>query len=69
MIAIFLATAGDSDDESDDVSSVSELPVHDNNEKEENAIFIRNLPANVKVNDIFGLFGKFGRIKVCLTLL
>ncbi len=69
MIAIFLATAGDSDDESDDVSSVSELSVHDKNEKEENAIFIRNLPATVKVNDVFGLCGKFGRIKVCLTLL
>jgi RNA recognition motif-containing protein len=69
MIATCLATAHDSDDESDDISSVSELSVHDKNEKEENAIFIRNLPVNVKVNDVFDLFSKSGRIKVCLTLL
>jgi RNA recognition motif-containing protein len=68
MIAIYLETAHDSDEESD-VASVSELPVHDNNEKEENAIFIKNLPATVKVNDVFDLFSKSGRIKVCLTLL
>ena len=56
-----------SDDESD-VSSVSELSVNDNNQKEENAIFIRNLPATVKFKDVFDVFSKVGRIKVCLIL-
>ncbi|CAF0880506.1 unnamed protein product [Rotaria sordida] len=49
-------------DESD-ASSVSDSPVDDTNHNAEDAIFIRNLPAIVKFNDIFDLFSKVGRIK------
>jgi RNA recognition motif-containing protein len=55
-----------SDDESD-ASSVSEFSVDGNNQIEENAIFIRSLPATVKFNELFDVFSKVGRIKVCLT--
>jgi RNA recognition motif-containing protein len=68
MIPIYLARANDSDDEND-VASASEPPIHGNNEREENAIFIRNLPVTLNVNDVFDLFSKSGRIKVCFTLL
>ncbi len=64
-IAVYLAATNDSNDESD-ASSVSEFPVGDNNWREEYAIFIRNLPSNIRFNDIFDLFSKIGRIKVCL---
>ncbi len=56
-----------SDDESD-WSSVSDLSVDDNNQIEENAIFIRKLPVTVKFNELFDVFSKVGRIKVCLIL-
>jgi hypothetical protein len=59
--------ANDSNDESD-TSSGSEFPVDETNQKEEDAIFIKKLPASVKLNDIFEVFSKTGRIKVCLTL-
>ena len=55
-----------SDDESD-ASSVSEFSVDDNNQIQENAIFIRKLPVTVKFNELFDVFSKVGRIKVCLT--
>ena len=63
---ICLEMVDKSDDESD-VSSVPE-PSINNNQKEENAIFIRNLPATIEVKDIVDIFGKAGRIKVCLIL-
>ncbi|CAF0936337.1 unnamed protein product [Rotaria sordida] len=44
-------------DESD-ASSVSDSPVDDTNHNAEDAIFIRNLPAIVQLNDIFDLFSK-----------
>ncbi|CAF2844841.1 unnamed protein product [Rotaria sp. Silwood2] len=53
----------ESNDESD-VSSVSEFSIGDSNLKEEDTIFIRNLPATIKFNDLFDLFSKIGRIKV-----
>jgi RNA recognition motif-containing protein len=63
----FLAIVDESGDESD-TSLVSERSVDDKTQKEENAIFIRNLPVPVKFNDIFDVFKNFGRIKVCLLL-
>jgi RNA recognition motif-containing protein len=67
MIIASLAAVHDSDDESD-ASNVSESTGVDNNQKEEDAIFIRNLPSTIKFNEIFDVFSKSGRIKVCLTL-
>jgi RNA recognition motif-containing protein len=64
---ICLEMVDKSDDESD-VSSVSELSVNNNNQKEENAIFIRNLPATAHFKDVFDVFSKVGRIKVCSIL-
>ncbi|CAF0727716.1 unnamed protein product [Adineta steineri] len=56
------AAAGDSDNESDTVS-VSGFSVDGSTQKEEDAIFIRNLPATIKFNDLFDYFSKVGRIK------
>jgi len=67
-ITICLAAVNNSDDESDG-SEVSELSVGDSNQKEEDAIFIRNLPGTIKFNDLFDLFAKAGRIKVNLNLI
>ncbi len=67
-ITICLAAANNSDDESDG-SEVSEFSVGDPNQKEEDAIFIRNLPATIKFNDLFDVFAKAGRIKVNLNLI
>jgi RNA recognition motif-containing protein len=66
MIIASLAAVHDSDDESD-ASNVSESAGVDNNQKEEDAIFIRNLPSTITFNEIFDVFSKSGRIKVCLT--
>ncbi|CAF1293167.1 unnamed protein product [Didymodactylos carnosus] len=60
-VSQFTNTANASDDEND-ASSVSEFST-DQNQKEEDAIFVRYLPATVKFNDVFGLFSKVGRIK------
>jgi RNA recognition motif-containing protein len=66
-VCYFLAIVDESGDESD-TPSVTESSAGDKNQKEENAIFIRNLPVPVKFNDIFDVFKNFGRIKVCLLL-
>ncbi|UJR32902.1 hypothetical protein I4U23_020363 [Adineta vaga] len=58
--------AGDSDAESVS-SSISETCTDDKNKKEDDAIFIRNLPGNVKFNDVFDFFSKVGRIKYDAT--
>ncbi|CAF0914547.1 unnamed protein product [Adineta ricciae] len=60
--AAAVAVDDDSDAESI-ISSTSEMCTDDTNQKEENAIFVRNLPANVKFNDVFDFFSKIGRIK------
>ena len=62
------AVVGDDDSDAEStISSTSNMCISDTNEKEENTIFIRNLPANVKFNDVFDFFSKVGRIKVNLT--
>ncbi|CAM4810830.1 unnamed protein product [Rotaria magnacalcarata] len=59
-----IAPRSDYGDDSDDASSIiSETSTTDNGAKEEDTIYIRNLPATVKFNDLFDLFSKFGRIK------
>jgi RNA recognition motif-containing protein len=65
---IYLVAANESDNESI-ASTVPEFPSDDAYQKEEDAIFIRNLPSTVKFNDLFDLFSTVGRIKVCLTVL
>jgi RNA recognition motif-containing protein len=53
----------DSDEESDS-ESFPDFGVADSLETKEDAIFIRNLPSTVKVNEIFDVFSEAGRIKV-----
>jgi RNA recognition motif-containing protein len=66
MLIVCLAAAHDSNDDSDD-SSVPETSAGGISQKEEDSIFIRNLPSTVKFNELLDLFSKVGRIKVCLT--
>jgi RNA recognition motif-containing protein len=66
MLIVCLAAAHDCSDDSDG-SSISETFAGGINQKEEDAIFIRNLPSTVKFNELLDLFSKVGRIKVCLT--
>lgn len=61
--AVFLASKEHTED--DRKSVISSVNEKREAEHEEDAVFVRNLPSGVQIDDIFDVFSTAGRIKVC----